>query len=331
MTFRCNSLYIVPVVVLLPVLITGCAYISEKAPISYSIISSPNSSVLGNNYHVSVHIIDSRPDKSDYVGYKVEDGRNLKLNPDNKGKRRSLGINTGPVIKRPIVSARITSTRSVTMTVRKAIERELENTGFIIGSGGAIVRVELITFLNDWEFGWFSGSARSVFRIEVSVVPDNNESNSVYFRSITGSGSHERCQLQSGANAGAALSMAFESGLHSLMNDGRFINSIVKAANINKSKKTTALPQQHSGDAITLIRNAAPIPADKPTMRSSSSPPPTPTIAKGKDTRDTFERDNDLDKYRKLRILKEEGMITEDEYEAARKRLVDKLLNDTSP
>ncbi len=279
-------------IVLLILLTGGCAYISEKAPIGYGprTFSSPIAGV--NRVRVRVVVMDERSDKSDKVSHKSE----VLSDPSSKE------------------TAMITATRSVPMTVCRALERELENSGYILGTGGAVVQVKLERFYNEWVTGFFFGSAVANFRMTVTVLSDKDTAKQFYVTSINGTGIHKNCQLASGANAGMALTSALTQGMHRLMGDSRFSASIMEAG-------ITAEPTTKNIETIPKpsVVTPAPVAVIQPVANKIILEEPS------------NEEDPDLKRFIQLKQLRADGLLTEEEYNEGRKRIADKVLKSTAP
>lgn len=199
--------------------------------------------------------------------------------------------------------ASINATAPVAGTVSKALEQELSNSGFSLGEGGAVVRAELNKLYNRWMIGFWSGSALAEFSMKVNVTSDQ-ETPIQYSKMINTEGLKDKCQLMSGANAEIALNMALTKGIHELMDDPLFSKALFDVA--GKAKINIAADNNDN--------KVKPDPMNRTGPANAETDPIKGPI---------------LEEFRRLKQLKAEGMITDEEFEGARKRLANKLLEDT--
>ena len=124
--------------------------------------------------------------------------------------------------------AAITSEEDVASLLKKALEIELENRGFHLGTGKARVNVELAKLENDFKQGVFSGDA--VAELFMSVKVKEAAGQVLYTKFVEGKGINSGIQLASGENAKIALDAALQDAVSKLFQDPQFLESIVKAA-----------------------------------------------------------------------------------------------------
>jgi uncharacterized lipoprotein YajG len=102
-----------------------------------------------------------------------------------------------------IEMAKITSTNDIAQTFADAIALELESCGFKMGTGGKIVKVELLRFYNDFKIGFFTPDAVADGMIKVIVL---NQKGTVLFTSVYDSSiTHSHIAAATGSSARKAL------------------------------------------------------------------------------------------------------------------------------
>jgi uncharacterized lipoprotein len=125
--------------------------------------------------------------------------------------------------------APIVATEEVSITVRRAIEKELQARGFQLASQADVVQVaaDLTRFYNDHKVGFFAGDA--VADLNLSVTVRSKTAGIVYSRQIAAQGVEPNTQLMSGENARLALNRALENGIKILFEDRSFISALLAA------------------------------------------------------------------------------------------------------
>jgi uncharacterized lipoprotein len=159
---------------------TGCALTEDKIDIPYQ--GRANITVVegADKVNVEVKNEDKRTVFKDRVG----------------AKKNGYGMEMG----------KITSNNDVAKTFSDAVLFELENLGFKNGTGGKIVKVELIRFYNDFKMGFFAGDA--VADGLVNIVVTNGKNEVIFSKSYEGGGVYPNIQLALGENAREALIIA---------------------------------------------------------------------------------------------------------------------------
>jgi len=122
--------------------------------------------------------------------------------------------------------AKIVSTNDVSEVFRKAIEFELDNLGFKIGSDGKLVKVELLRFYNDFKMGFFAGDAIADGRINVLVF--SKEGDILFSKTYEGGGIEKNIQLALGGNAKLALDKALVDIVTKVAGDKDFHQALVR-------------------------------------------------------------------------------------------------------
>jgi uncharacterized lipoprotein len=123
--------------------------------------------------------------------------------------------------------ASIIAQNDVAETLKKAIETELENRGFDLGTGQILVLSELNKFYNDFKTGFWSGKA--VAEVVMNVQIKKPDGNILYSKMIAGESTHS-VQVASGKNAKYVLDAALKDAISKLFNDTSFLDSLFKAS-----------------------------------------------------------------------------------------------------
>ena len=163
--------------ILIAFLFTGCALTEDKIDIPYQ--GRANITVVegADKVNVEVKNEDKRTVFKDRVG----------------AKKNGYGMEM----------AKIVPSNDVAKTFSDAVLFELENLGFKNGTGGKIVKVELIRFYNDFKMGFFAGDA--VADGLVNIVVTNGKNEVIFTKSYEGGGVYPNIQLALGENAREAL------------------------------------------------------------------------------------------------------------------------------
>lgn len=181
---------------------SGCGYIAERIELKYNQPVGVSQIAGASRVAVNVQVSDQRPDKS-----KVS------------SKKDMYGIEL----------AAITAAEDVAVTIRKAIEQELQARGFQLSSDTAHVTLttELTRFYNDHKVGFFLGDAVADLVMAVTVKGQNGTER--YSRQIVSQGIEPNLQTQfaSGNNARIALDRALENGMKLLFEDKAFLSALV--------------------------------------------------------------------------------------------------------
>ena len=181
----------------------GCALTTEQVELNYTQQTGVSRIAGADAVSVNVQVTDQRLDKS-----KVS------------SKKNGYGMEMAP----------ITAAEDVAVTVRKAIEKELQARGFQFGSDAALVRIaaDLTRFYNDHKMGFFAGDA--VADLNMSVIVKSNSGALLFSKQIIAQGMEKNTQLASGNNAKIALERALESGMKMLFEDQAFISALLHSS-----------------------------------------------------------------------------------------------------
>ncbi len=183
--------------------LSGCALTTEQIAINYTQQAGVAKIAGAENVSVNVQVADQRLDKS-----KVS------------SKKNGYGMEMAP----------ITASEDVAVTVRKAIEKELQARGFQLASDSALVKVaaDVTRFYNDHKMGFFSGDA--VADLNLSVTVKSKSGTLLYSKQIVAQGKEANTQLASGNNARIALERALENGMKTLFDDQAFLSALLAAS-----------------------------------------------------------------------------------------------------
>jgi uncharacterized lipoprotein YajG len=181
-------------------LLAGCAITPSKIQLTYEPQTRVDPLTGAGNVSVQVVIMDQRL---------VNDSVGRKMN--------GYGMEMAP----------ITATNNVPEFIKHAIETELVNRGFKIGSGNTVTVVgELAKFYNEFKEGFWAGSA--VAELNLNVMIKNGNGTIVYSRLIGGRGIVPNIQMASGENARIALNCALKDGMATLFGDPSFTDTLLK-------------------------------------------------------------------------------------------------------
>ncbi len=189
-------------VLLAAALLQGCALTTDRIEIKYTQQQGVAPIANASAVSVAVEVVDQRQDKS-----KVS------------SKKNGFGMEMAPIV----------STEEVSITVRRAIEKELAARGFQIAAQADSVQVaaDLTRFYNDHKVGFFAGDA--VADLNMSVNVRSKSGGAAYSRQIVAQGMEPNTQLMSGENARLALNRALENGIKILFDDQSFISALLAA------------------------------------------------------------------------------------------------------
>lgn len=182
---------------------SGCALTTEQVELNYAQQAGVSRIAGAEAVAVNVQVADQRLDKS-----KVS------------SKKNGYGMEMAP----------ITAAEDVAVTVRKAIEKELQARGFQLGSDAARVRIaaDLTRFYNDHKIGFFAGDA--VADLNMSVTVKSSSGALLFSKQIVAQGMEKNTQLASGKNARIALERALENGVKALFEDRTFVSALLASS-----------------------------------------------------------------------------------------------------
>lgn len=182
---------------------SGCALTTDRIELKYNQQQGVSQIHGASNISVNVQVADQRQDKG-----KVSN------------KKNGFGMEMAPIF----------ATEDVVVTVRRAIEQELQARGFQLSSDAALVRIaaDLTRFYNDHKMGFFAGDA--VADLNMSITVKSQKGEQLYSRQIVAQGIEPNTQLSSGENARLALNRALENGMKYLFEDQAFLSALVASS-----------------------------------------------------------------------------------------------------
>ena len=197
--------------------LSGCALTTDRIQLQYTPQSSVTPISKAQNVAVNVQVTDQRQDKS-----KVS------------AKKNGFGQE-----KAPIVAA-----EEVAVTLRKAIEQELQARGFQPGSEAAPVRVDasLTRFYNDYKVSLSGVSNEAIADFSMSITVRSKAGESRYTRQLTAQGIEPKVMNMAGDNAKLALERALANGMKLLFDDPAFLAALLPPSAPGAVSKTDASP-----------------------------------------------------------------------------------------
>jgi uncharacterized lipoprotein YajG len=189
--------------------LSACAFTVDKIDVPYQPTTTLAALDSAKSATVSVQGIEARASYQDRVGV----------------KKNGYGIEL----------ARIVATNDIPKTIGKAVERQLSSLGYVIGSGGCRVDVEVTRFYNDFKNGFFS--AEAVAEAAVSVKVTGSDGKIAYAKHYEAGGIEPGIMLASGENARAALVKAMSNVVDNIMNDKDLQNAIMSSQSTSSAGK----------------------------------------------------------------------------------------------
>jgi uncharacterized lipoprotein YajG len=188
--------------VLIFLLLGSCALTQEHINVEYIPQAGVTKISQAERAVVRVEVDDQRSSKS-HVGHKVN-GYGMEM-------------------------AEIIADNDIPQMVKSAVETELTDRGFTLGSDGSVINILLGKFENRFELGFFSGTATSDVSMLITVKrPDGAV---VYTKSIHTEGVNSGVQIAGGENAKIALEAGLKEAITKLFDDNAFLNSFFSGAN----------------------------------------------------------------------------------------------------
>jgi uncharacterized lipoprotein YajG len=182
--------------------LAGCALTNEHINLAYAPLPGVSAIPGANRVMVSVQVDDGRFAKGPLVGF----------------KKNGYGEERGGIF----------ANDEVPVTLRRAIEQELQSRGFAISRDATVsIVAEVTRFWNDHQQGVFSGSA--VADLHMSVTVKNKDGHLLCFRQVAVQGVESGTQLANGENARLALNKAMENGMKSLFEDQEFLAALLRS------------------------------------------------------------------------------------------------------
>lgn len=183
--------------------LSGCALTTDRIDLSYTPQIGVSEIQGAKDVDVAVNINDQRQEKSNKVSC----------------KKNGFGVEMAPIL----------ANEEVTVTLKRAIEQELQVRGFKIGNQALVsIIADLTRFWNDHKTGFFAGD--SVADLNMSILVKSKNGSILYSRQIVTQGIEENIQLMTGDNARLALDKALASGMKQLFEDPAFISALLEVS-----------------------------------------------------------------------------------------------------
>lgn len=177
--------------------LTGCALSEDKVALRYVPTSSAAAVDAAKDIPIQLDVVDGRTTNRTIISRKIN-GYGMEM-------------------------AAIRATQNPTELVERALKQELRSRGFDVGNSGLSVTAKLTEFYNQYEVGFFSGSAVSNVVVDV-VVGDTVAPG---FEKTFSANQTDDVVLADGANAKAALEAALGKVVSEIMANPDFINALV--------------------------------------------------------------------------------------------------------
>ena len=187
-----------PIVVLLSVALSGCAFTPDRINLEYVPQSNVQATDAARGIRVDVTVKDVRT-QTDRVGAK--------------------GVANQ--------AAAIISNQDVTAVVKQAIDAELVQRGYALAPGNVRIACDLSNFSATWQVGFWSGSAHGSCQLSVKIK--DKEGELVFSEIVAGEATEKGIQVTSGDNAKVVLERALQDAMKKLFEMPDFFHSISKA------------------------------------------------------------------------------------------------------
>jgi uncharacterized lipoprotein len=187
-------------------LLSGCAFTTDYIDLTYTQQSRVQKIPGANNIAVIVQVIDKRLER---------------------GNRVSSKTNAHETEFAPIIA-----NEDVTVTIRRALESELQSRGFTIGSNASVLIIaDLMKFWNKHK--WDRMSIDAIADLDMRISVKNKNGTTLYYRNLYVQGFEHNNQIANGENARLALQDALKKGMERLFDDKAFIAALVDVSKKN--------------------------------------------------------------------------------------------------
>ncbi|AWZ00656.1 putative lipoprotein [Rhodobiaceae bacterium] len=181
-------------------LLAGCALSEDKVALRYVPTTSSASVEAAKGLQINLDVVDARTTNRTVISRKIN-GYGMEM-------------------------AAIRATQNPTELVERALKQELRSRGFDVGNSGLSVTAKLNEFYNQYEVGFFTGSAVSNVVVHI-LVGDTVEPS---FDKTFSANQTDEVVLADGANAKAALEAALGKVVSEVMANPDFMNALVNKA-----------------------------------------------------------------------------------------------------
>jgi len=181
-------------------LLAGCALSEDKVALRYVHTNSSASVEAAKGLQINLDVVDARTTNRTVISRKIN-GYGMEM-------------------------AAIRATQNPTELVERALKQELRSRGFDVGNSGLSVTAKLNEFYNQYEVGFFTGSA--VSNVVVHILVGDTVAPS--FDKTFSANQTDEVVLADGANAKAALEAALGKVVSEVMANPDFMNALVNKA-----------------------------------------------------------------------------------------------------
>ncbi|MCR9240922.1 MAG: YajG family lipoprotein [Rhodobiaceae bacterium] len=181
-------------------LLAGCALSEDKVALRYVPTTSSASVEAAKGLQINLDVVDARTTNRTVISRKIN-GYGMEM-------------------------AAIRATQNPTELVERALKQELRSRGFDVGNSGLSVTAKLNEFYNQYEVGFFTGSA--VSNVVVHILVGDTVAPS--FDKTFSANQTDEVVLADGANAKAALEAALGKVVSEVMANPDFMNALVNKA-----------------------------------------------------------------------------------------------------
>jgi len=181
-------------------LLAGCALSEDRVALRYVPTTSSASVEAAKGLQINLDVVDARTTNRTVISRKIN-GYGMEM-------------------------AAIRATRNPTELVERALKQELRSRGFDVGNSGLSVTAKLNEFYNQYEVGFFTGSA--VSNVVVHILVGDTVAPS--FDKTFSANQTDEVVLADGANAKAALEAALGKVVSEVMANPDFMNALVNKA-----------------------------------------------------------------------------------------------------
>jgi uncharacterized lipoprotein YajG len=170
--------------------------------------------------------------------------------------------------------ARIKSSRSPLDVVRDSVQQELQGKGFIVGSRGVVVTIELLSFYSDFKPAFIIPTAESVADVSFSLQVGPPGGPSTYAHIYRGSGSSTDAFVMTPGSARVALDQALGAAMVQVSDDSGLRAALVSAQGSVPARPTAPTPNPVAKTAPSPTGTATPVAPD-------ATPPPPIDFGQG--------------------------------------------------
>jgi uncharacterized lipoprotein YajG len=174
-------------------MLTGCGYVPEKVALSYEpmLVSEPPLAAAGKQ--IGITVADHR-----------RGGKEVSRKKGDHGIER----------------AAIRLKGNLADDVERAVQLELSQLGYVVGTGTVRIEIEIHKFYNDFKQGFFTDRGVSELFLGVHVL--HRDGRILFSKNIIGLGEKGGVWVQSGKHAKHALEAALSDAIYKLVKDPSF-------------------------------------------------------------------------------------------------------------